>query len=39
VGHAGGFDAPAEMMRSSFRGKVPADMHYPDGGFRIALDL
>lgn len=39
TGHAGGFDAPAKVMRSSFRGKVAGDAHYSDGGFRIARDL
>ncbi len=39
TGHGGAFDAPAAVLRSAFRGKVPVNMHYADGGFRIAREL
>jgi formylglycine-generating enzyme required for sulfatase activity len=39
TGHGGAFDAAPAMLRSSFRGSVPDNMHYADGGFRVARDL
>lgn len=39
TGHGGAFDAPPIYVRSAFRGKVPLNMHYADGGFRIAREL
>jgi formylglycine-generating enzyme required for sulfatase activity len=39
TGHGGAFDAAPAFLRLSFRGKVPLEMHYADGGFRVAREL